>query len=261
MSDSAPAVTATFAELPLVWRHEWNPGLLSFRIRREAGYRFTPGQFARIGLRKENGETIWRAYSIASGPSEPHLEFFLVVLPGGEFSSRVAKLDIGAPMLVEPHAQGFLTLDRFRDGSDLWLIATGTGLAPYISMLRDDTVWHQFERIIVTLSVRESRDLAYVAELEALAARHAVPGEAKLTFLRTLTRSTEANALHGRVTTLAETGELERAAGVAFDDDRSRFMLCGNPEMVEAMRALLKSRGFRMNRRLQPGHIIVENYW
>jgi ferredoxin--NADP+ reductase len=245
----------------MVWKHHWNPGLMSFRIARHPSYRFVPGQFARIGLQPVEGEAVWRAYSIVSAPDEAFLEFFLVVLPGGQFSARVAKLEPGDSMLLEPHAQGFLTLDRFRDGVDLWLVATGTGLAPYISMLRDDAAWKQFENIVVVLSVRHSQDLAYVEELEALAQRHALPGQARLTFIKTLTRDPAAGALHGRVTALAESGELERAAGLAFDEDRSRFMLCGNPDMVEAMRALLKARGFRMNRRMQPGHIIVENYW
>jgi ferredoxin--NADP+ reductase len=218
---------------PIVYRHEWNSHLLSIRIARDPGYRFTPGQFARIGLADGNGETTWRAYSIVSAPHEPFLEFFLVVLPGGKFSARVAKLAIGEEILLEKPAQGFLTLDRFRDGADLWLIGTGTGLAPYVSMLREPSTWKRFQNIVIALSVREAQDLAYVDEIETLAASH----------------------------TAGESGELEANAELAFDLDRSRFMLCGNPEMVEAMRAILKARGFAMNRRLTPGHIIVENYW
>lgn len=94
-----------------------------------------PGQFARIGLTDEAGEKIWRAYSIVSAPLEPFLEFFLVVLPEGKFSARVAKLTLGQPLLLEKPAQGFLTLDRFKDGCDLWLIGTGTGLAPRCTTL------------------------------------------------------------------------------------------------------------------------------
>ncbi|MCE2721793.1 MAG: ferredoxin--NADP reductase [Burkholderiales bacterium] len=249
---------------PIVYRHEWNSHLLSIRIARDPGYRFTPGQFARIGLADGNGETTWRAYSIVSAPHEPFLEFFLVVLPGGKFSARVAKLAIGEEILLEKPAQGFLTLDRFRDGADLWLIGTGTGLAPYVSMLREPSTWKRFQNIVIALSVREAQDLAYVDEIETLAASHTA-GEAKLHFVKSLTRDRNAtpaaNILHGRLTTLTESGELEANAELAFDLDRSRFMLCGNPEMVEAMRAILKARGFAMNRRLTPGHIIVENYW
>lgn len=237
---------------------------MSFRLRRDPGYVFAPGQFARIGLVKEDGETIWRAYSIVSAPHEPFLEFFLLVVPSGAFSCRVGRFNIGDTMLVEQMPQGFLTVDRFKQPGrtqDLWLIATGTGLAPYISMLRDDAVWKRFENIILVLSVRERHDLGYTEELEQLAATQTRAGLAKFHFVKTLTRDNLHGALHGRINTLVESGELEAAATVNLSDARSHFMLCGNPEMVETMRSLLKRRGFRMNRKLAPGHIIVENYW
>lgn len=238
---------------------------MSFRLRRDPDYRFTPGQFARIGIRDGAlGDIIWRAYSIVSAPHESFLEFFLVVVPTGEFSSRVGKFNVGDTVLVEQMPQGFLTVDRFKQPGreqDLWLMATGTGLAPYVSMLRDEAVWTRFEHIVLVLSVRERHDLGYVEELEQLAAAHVKPGMAQFHFVKTLTRDTLHGALHGRINALTESGELEAASGVALSDARSRFMLCGNPEMVEGMRGLLKSRGFRMNRRLEAGHIIVENYW
>lgn len=259
-----PTTTATITVEPVVWLHRWNPSLMSFRLRRDPAYIFVPGQFARIGLVKENGETLWRAYSIVSAPQEAFLEFFLLVVPTGEFSSRVGRFNVGDTMLVEQMPQGFLTVDRFRQpgrAQDLWLLATGTGLAPYISMLRDESVWKRFENIVIVLSVRERHDLGYTEELEQLAADHAREGQAKFHFVKTLTRDTLHGALHGRINTLVESGELEAASGVALNDKRSRFMLCGNPEMVETMRKMLKGRGFRMNRKLEPGHIIVENYW
>ena len=260
----APASTARITEEPVVWLHRWNPALMSFRLRRDPQYIFAPGQFARIGLTKDDGETIWRAYSIVSAPHESFLEFFLLVVPTGAFSSRVGRFNIGDTMLVEQVPQGFLTVDRFKQvgrEQDLWLIATGTGMAPYISMLRNEAVWKRFENIVLVLSVRERHDLGYTEELERLAAEHVIEGLAKFHFIKTLTRDTLHGALHGRINTLVETGVLETAASVPLSDARSRFMLCGNPEMVETMRTLLKSRGFRMNRRLEPGHIIVENYW
>lgn len=265
--DIAPATAgAKITEVPILWRHEWNSHLLSIRIAKPSDYDFLPGQFARIGLKDEAAEqgvtpeTTWRAYSIVSSPDQAFLEFFLVVLPSGKFSARVARRAVGETIMLEKPAQGFLTLDRFKDGDDLWLMGTGTGLAPYISMLRERSTWQRFRNIVLALSVREARDLAYVEEIETLAASHA-KGEARLRFIKSLTRETVDGTLHGRLTTLTESGALERAADLPFDSQRSRFMLCGNPEMVEAMRALLKGRGFAMNRRLTPGHIIVENYW
>lgn len=267
---TAPAVPAAanphpnFTEEPVVWVQHWNDGLMSFRVRRDPAYKFQPGQFARIGIRKENGEAIWRAYSIVSAPHEKFLEFFLVVLPTGEFSGRIGRCKTGDIVLVEKSAQGFLTVDRFKQPGpeqDLWLISTGTGMAPYISMLRDAAVCWRFENIVLAWSVRTSRDFAYVDELETLTAAQRTEGLARFHFVKTLTRETMPGALHGRLTTLLASGELETAADIRLDTERSRFMLCGNPDMVEGMRALLKGRGFRMNRRLEPGHIIVENYW
>lgn len=271
---SAPSSTARadeiiappkFTEEPVVHIHRWNEGLMSLRINRDAAYGFVPGQFARIGLKKEDGEIIWRAYSIVSAPHEAFLEFFLVIVPTGEFSSRVAKLKLGDTMLVEKQSQGFLTADRFKDGRDLWLMATGTGLAPYISMVRDHVLWQQFANIVIVLSVRERSDLGYTEELKFLADNSPRPGGATLKFVTTLTRDKPGDALNGalsgRINALIESGELEKAAALPLTDEHSRFMLCGNPDMVEGMRALLKSRGFRMNRKLEPGHIIVENYW
>jgi ferredoxin--NADP+ reductase len=259
-----PAATAPkFTRAPIVWVHRWNPGLVSFRVAKPRGYRFQPGQFARIGIERPDAETLWRAYSIVSAPAEEFLEFFLVVLPQGEFSSRVGRFNLGDELLVEPAAQGFLTLDRFQPAGtplDLWLIATGTGLAPYVSMLRDSKVWAAFARIVLVLSVRDKTDLAYEEELAGLESA-AAPGRARLHRVVTLTRDHRHGALQGRIPALFDNGEIERACGVRLDEARSRFMLCGNPAMVEAMRKLLKSKGFRMNRRLEPGHIIVENYW
>jgi ferredoxin/flavodoxin---NADP+ reductase len=264
IADAAPK----FSEEPVVWIHHWNPSLMSLRVRRDPSYRFVPGQFARIGLKsndaKEDGEIIWRAYSIVSAPNEAFLEFFLVVVPTGAFSARVAKLKLGDTMLVDKVAQGFLTADRFKNGRDLWLMATGTGLAPYISMVRDGTVSQQFENIVIVQSVRERADLAYVEELTVLSQEQGEEGEvprARLQFVNTLTRDHLDGALQGRIPTLITSGALETNTGLALTDENSRFMLCGNPEMVEGMRALLKAKGFRMNRKLESGHIIVENYW
>jgi ferredoxin/flavodoxin---NADP+ reductase len=258
----SPVIDASkFTEEPVVWMHHWNPALMSIRVRREPAYTFTPGQFARIGLPGEDGEIIWRAYSIVSAPDEAFLEFFLVVVPTGAFSARVAKLKLGDTMLVDKIAQGFLTADRFKNGRDLWLMATGTGLAPYISMVRDKAVWAQFENIVIVQSVRERADLAYVEELTAMSNEVTEIPRARLRFINTLTRDRAEGALEGRIPALINSGALEQAANIKLADEHSRFMLCGNPEMVEGMRALLKARGFRMNRKLEPGHIIVENYW
>jgi ferredoxin--NADP+ reductase len=249
----------------ITWMHRWAPTLFSFRLSRAAGYQFTPGQFARLGLRKEDGQFVWRAYSLCSAPDADHLEFYSVVVPQGEFTSRLCAYDIGATVLVERKAQGFLTADRFYRGGgrkDLWMLATGTGLGPYLSILQDPQTWQQFENVVVVHSVRHANELAYAETLKAMRARPPFgDAKAKLHYVATVTRESAAGALQGRIPALIEGGQLESAAGVAFSHDWSRFMLCGNPEMVDQTRKLLKDRGFTNDRRLEPGHIAVENYW
>ncbi|HEX4858676.1 MAG TPA: ferredoxin--NADP reductase, partial [Usitatibacteraceae bacterium] len=159
---------------------------------------------------------------------------------------------------------GFLTLERFKrlnPVEDLWMFATGTGLAPYLSMLRDAAVWTRFRHIVLAVSLRERQDLAYEEELHHLAESGGRDGRATFVACRTLTRDHQHGSLSGRIPALIEDGQLQAAAGIPLEPATARVMLCGNPEMVETMRSLLKARGFRMHRRLEPGHIIVENYW
>src|SRR5205085_8320663 len=128
----------------------WTDSLFSFRTARDRGYRFVPGQFARIGVPGAAEDSIvWRAYSIASAAYDEHLEFFSVVVPGGQFTSRLSKLKEGDPILVERKSYGFLTTDRFEAGKDLWMLATGTGLAPFLSILHVFQTWERYENIVL----------------------------------------------------------------------------------------------------------------
>jgi ferredoxin--NADP+ reductase len=128
------------------------PNLFTLRATRDAGYRFRAGQFARLGVTKADGSTVWRAYSMVSSPFDEFLEFFSIVVPGGEFTSELSRLSVGDTLLVDRQAFGYLTLDRFVDGRDLWLLSTGTGIAPFLSILQDFEVWEKFERIILVYS-------------------------------------------------------------------------------------------------------------
>jgi ferredoxin--NADP+ reductase len=241
----------------------WTDNLFSFRTTRDRGYRFVPGQFARLGVRDPaDGSVVWRAYSIASATYDEHLEFFSVVVPGGAFTSRLAKLREGDPILVERKSYGFLTTDRFERGRDLWMLATGTGLAPFLSILHDFETWERYDNLVLVHSVRTQPELAYEDlirgfEQSEYYAEHA----RKLRYARIVTREPVPGALRDRVTRLLASGVLEENIGVKLDHDRSRIMLCGNPEMVEDSRKLLLERGFRLSRRGEPGQLAVENYW
>lgn len=267
----------------ITWIKPWTPHLFSFRTTRASGFRFVPGQFARLGVYRDDGgddgdpaakkgpRWVWRAYSIASATYDEFLEFYSIVVPDGEFTTKLAALKVGDEILVDKTNYGFLTTDRFEGGRDLWLLSSGTGLAPFISVLLDLAVWEQYERIVVVHSVREAAELAYRDTIEGLKDHEAFgellaesPG--KVVYLPIITREAASHAdgrpmLNKRITTALADGSLEAEAGLKLDPAVSRVMICGNPEMVDDIRKQLAQAGFAVSRRGNPGTLAVENYW
>lgn len=238
------------------------PSLFSFRCTRDDGFRFTAGQFARLGVRSERGNLVWRAYSMVSSPYDEFLDFFSIVVPDGEFTSVLSRLKAGDELLIEKQPQGFLTLDRFGDGRDLWLLATGTGVAPFLSILQDLEVWERFERIVLVYSVRTQAELAYRELLQELTTREYIaPHAHKLVFVPVVTREKVAGCLDQRITDLLNNGQLEQAAGLPMTPEHSRVLICGNPQMVDDTRKLLKKRDMQLSLTRRPGQVAVENYW
>lgn len=239
----------------------WSPSLFSLRCTRAPGFRFGAGQFARLGVRKADGTTVWRAYSMASAAHDEYLEFFSIVVPGGEFTSELSRLAEGDELLVERQAFGFLTLDRFVDGTDLWLLASGTGVAPFLSILQGVEVWQRFARVVLVYSARTRSELAYQPLIQQLMQRDYLQEHAEqFTYLPLITREQVPNCLHGRITTLLDNAELEQAAGLALAA-QSRVMICGNPQMIDDCRARLKLRDMHLSLSRRPGQVAVENYW
>jgi ferredoxin/flavodoxin---NADP+ reductase len=251
-----------FTRETITWIHTWTPHLFSFRITRPASFRFTAGQFARLGVEKPDGSVAWRAYSMVSGPFDEFLEFYSIVVPGGEFTSELSRLNVGDHLLVDKQNHGFLTLGRFTGGKDLWLLSTGTGIAPFLSILADPAAWESFDHIVLVHSVRHTNELAYRDTIRRLH-EHDVFAEFahKLIYVPIITREPVQGLLSKRLTEVIPSGELETAAGLALDLDKSRIMLCGNPDMVSDTRKALKAKGFQTSRQASPGQIAVENYW
>ena len=240
----------------------WMPHLFSFRTTRDPAFRFVPGQFARLGVRKEDGSLAWRAYSIVSAPYDDYLEFYSIVVAGGEFTTRLAQLAEGDELLVEKTSYGFLTTDRFESGKDLWLLATGTGLAPFMAILHDPQTWRHYDNIVLAHSVRTAAELAYREEIARLGEHPLIDELArKLAYVPIVTREPLEGALTRRIPALIESGELEAAAGLPLDQERSRIMLCGNPQMVAETRKLLGEMGYQLSRRAAPAQLAVENAW
>lgn len=239
----------------LIARRDWAPGLATLAIAAEIEP-FEPGQFVNLGL-EVAGAIERRSYSIASAPGGP-LGFLVTEVQEGRLTPHLMRLAPGDPVFVEPKPQGYFTLKWVPNARELWLVATGTGLGPFLSILASEEPWRRFERIVLVHGVREKSQLAHRDELTQLAAARG----GRLAVVAALSREAASEGLlHGRITTLLAAGELERAAATPLDAARSHVMLCGNPAMIEEMTKLLGERGLRKHRVRNPGHITIEKYW
>ena len=254
----------------------WSPKLFSFTATRPDGFRFDAGQFVRLGVApdelKINGDKpktaispkIFRAYSVVSSPYDEWLEFFSIVVPDGAFTSHLQQLQVGDTLYLNPEPFGFLTLARFQEPTpnDLWLLATGTGLAPFVSMLGDMVTWQNYRDIVLVYSSRTHAELAYIDRIGELHRRFSelVQSPARLHFVPIVTREQVSGCLGERIPTLIGTGQLETHVGLTLNSDTSHVMLCGNPDMVDDTKEALKAKGLTMNRR-GVGNIALENYW
>lgn len=235
---------------------------MSFRTTRASHFRFTPGHYARLGLDGADGNPVWRPFSIVSSLNVAHLEFVATLVPGGQFSDLLAVVREGAPMQVGRASYGFLTIDQFAPGEDLWLLASGTGLGPFLSILRDPATWAAYRTVVVVHSVRHAEELAYRDEIAVIANQQLLAKAAgRLTYVPVITRESCPGAFGARIPQLIEDGRLEEAAGLRLDQARSRIMVCGNPDMGRELRRQLKGRGFHVNRRRAPGQLAFEDYW
>ena len=261
-----PETTTTLAsrftgETVLSLRY-WTPNLLSFRTSRDPNYRFTPGHYARLGLQSKNDNVVWRPFSVVSSKVDGFLEFIATLIPNGEFSDLLSNSRVGDTIQIDKTSYGFMTINGFATGSDLWLLATGTGLGPFLSILRDSTTWNAFENIVLVHSVRYAVELAYRDEIQAIIQESTLGTlPARLRYIPVVTREFWPDMLSVRIPQLIVNGRLEQTANLKFDLNRSRIMVCGNPEMIRELRGLFTTRGFQTNRRVAPGQLAFENYW
>ena len=240
-------------EARIIETRVWTPGLVTLRFDRVLED-FQPGQFVNIGLPET--PTVRRAYSIASAPGAA-LEFYVAQVVGGTLSPGLCELLPGARLHLDATPQGFFTLKWLPSARDLWLFATGTGLGPYISMLRNGELFTRFENVVLVHGVRTAEQLGYAEELTALAQARSE----RFVYVPALSRHAGAGPLFGRLTQLLANGQLEQRAGLTLTPERAHVMLCGNPAMIDEMIALLGVRGLRRHRTRTPGHITIERYW
>lgn len=235
------------------------PTLLHFTVSRPAEYRFTPGHYARLGL-GSGDDLIWRPYSIASAADDDRLAFQLTCAPGGKFTGLFCGAAKGDAIHVDRRSFGFLTVSSLAPGGTLFMLATGTGLAPFLSILADPPTWTRHERAVLVHSVRHAAELAPDA-IAAAMRRHGASEKARLNVLPVVTRESVQGAFGARLGALLENGALEKAAGCAIEPAGARVMLCGNPEMILEMRKALRDRGLAPGRRGVPGQLSAEGYW
>ncbi|MCU0757483.1 MAG: ferredoxin--NADP reductase [Xanthomonadales bacterium] len=225
--------------------HHWNDSYFSLTTTRDAGLRFRNGQFVMLGL-MIGGRLVRRAYSIASANWDEALEFYSIKVPGGVFSSALAQVQPGDPIHVSRKPVGTLVLDDLRPGRCLWLLSTGTGLAPFLAVLRDPETWERFAQVHLVHGVRRVGDLAYRELLEQTLAEHEYLGpllRGRLHYVPVVSREPFPRA--GRITSLLADGRLAASIPAApLDPAHDRLMLCGGPGMLTDLRALLDARGF-----------------
>ncbi|MDT3670272.1 MAG: ferredoxin--NADP reductase [Aromatoleum sp.] len=240
--------------------HHWNDTLFSFRTTRDRALRFTNGQFVMIGL-DVDGRPLTRAYSIASPNYEEHLEFFSIKVPNGPLTSRLQHLKEGDPIVVSKKPTGTLVLHDLKPGKRLYMLATGTGLAPFLSLMQDPETYERFEHVVLIHGVRTVSELAYRDFITEQLAENEFFGDDvrnKLIYYPTVTREPFVN--RGRLTDLIESGKLFEDIGLPpLDPEHDRAMLCGSPAMLKDTCSLLDSRGFKVSSHIgEPGDYVIE---
>lgn len=251
-------MSAFFEERVLSVRH-WTDTLMSFTTTRDPGLRFRNGEFAMIGL-MVNGRPLLRAYSMASANWEETLEFFSIKVPDGPLTSRLQHIAVGDTILVGRKPTGTLVLDYLLPGKRLYFLATGTGLAPFLSLMKDPDAYERFETVVVTHGVRTVAELAYQERILAELPRHEVLGDLigdKLRYYPTVTR--EPYERQGRLPDLIRSGQMARELGLPpLNPAEDRVMICGGPDMLVDCRNLLEGLGFREGNTTTPGEYVIE---
>jgi ferredoxin--NADP+ reductase len=239
-------------------RH-WTDRLFSFKTTRSPSFRFKNGQFTMIGL-EVNGKPLMRAYSLASPNYADELEFFSIKVQDGPLTSKLQHLKVGDKVIVGQKPVGTLLLDNLLPGKNLYLLGTGTGLAPFLSLIRDPEAYERFERVVLMHGVREVAELAYSEMIQKLLPDDEFLGEdvrAKLIYYPTVTREPFKN--RGRITELLGTETFAKEIDLpVLNPEHDRVMLCGSPEMIRDLSIMLKDRGFKEGSSATPAHFVIE---
>ena len=244
----------------VTWVQHWTESLFSFRTTRDPSLRFSSGQFVLVGLTKEDGKPLVRAYSIASPAWHDELEFYSIKVADGPLTSRLQNIKVGDEVLIGRKSTGTLVLDGLKPGKRLYMLGTGTGLAPWLSLARDPDVYERFDDVIVTHTVRQVADLNYRELLSQELPNDEILGElvaGKLRYYPTVTR--EPFVTQGRITDLIASGKLFDDLGVPpFDPAVDRVMLCGGPSVLADLKQQMVDFGYEEGSIASPGDFVLE---
>ena len=251
---------SAFLEETVLSVHHWTDRLFSFTTTRDTSLRFSNGHFTMIGLRTETGKPLLRAYSIASANYEEHLEFLSIKVQDGPLTSRLQHIQVGDKIVVGKKPTGTLLIDYLLKGKNLYLFGTGTGVAPFLSIVRDPATYERFEKVILVHGVREVAELAYNEYLTHDLPEHEFLGDmvsAQMLYYPTVTREPYKN--QGRITELLDSGKLQIDLGLPpLDPAHDRVMLCGSPGMLRDLKHMLEKRGFMEGNTTKQGDFVIE---
>ncbi len=238
----------------IIKKIQWNERLFSLRIQSDFKD-FKAGQFVRVAL-DIDGERVARPYSLVNKPGDDYLEIYFNIVPEGPLSPRLAALEVNDEIFVTATANGFLTVDEVPECRHLWLLATGTGIGPFLSILKTAQPWQRFEKIVLGYSVRDSSELSYRQQIAEIEQQH----ETQFVYVPFVTREKIPGAINQRIPTSIEDGSFEQRTGLTINKEDSHIMMCGNSAMISSVSEILEQRGLRKHRRREPGHITTEKY-
>jgi ferredoxin--NADP+ reductase len=251
---------SAFLEETVLSVHHWTDRLFSFTITRDPALRFSNGHFTMIGLRQPGGKPLLRAYSIVSANYEEHLEFLSIKVQDGPLTSQLQHIKVGDKIVVGKKPTGTLLIDYLLPGKNLYLLGSGTGLAPFLSVARDPATYERFEKVIVVHGVREVKELAYHDYLTHELPDHEFLGDMvreQMLYYPTVTREPFRN--QGRITDLIESGKMQADLGLPkLDPVNDRVMICGSPGLLKDLKVILEKRGYSEGSTTSPGDFVVE---
>lgn len=233
----------------------WTDTLYSLRIEGDIGG-YEAGQFGRLGLMTDD-QIVGRPYSFVSAPHENFYEFYSINVEKGILSPRLAELKAGDHIYLGKKANGFLVLSEIPESEDCWMLSTGTGIGPFLSILKTELLWQRFKKCVLVHAVRTADELTYQDLIDSIKEKHPDQFE----YVPFVSREETNFALPGRIPKAIKRGILEDRVNVKIENGKSQIMLCGNPDMVKDAREELEKRGFTKNLRRTPGNISTENYW